>query len=254
MRRAYGLSDLGRRRDTNEDFFLIDEEVGLFIVADGMGGYAAGEVASREAARSIFDMVSVERKLIGHVSSTPDDHRAVEALRRLLESAVQSATYMVFGMAEQNPDQQGMGTTASTLLVSGSRAFVAHVGDSRIYLFRGDIARQITEDHTLINWQLREGIITKEEASIMPHKNVITRAVGNKEYVEVDTSIHVLETSDEFLLCSDGLHNYFTDDEISELMKMEKQQAAKKLIEGANDRGGKDNITAVIVGAEEAVF
>jgi serine/threonine protein phosphatase PrpC len=240
-------TDVGKRRKVNQDAFLLDEPLGLFIVADGMGGHAAGEVAAWETVEAVHDMVAGGRKTIEMFQSKPKDTEISRELSRLLDSAVQSATYMVFGMAEQSPDYHGMGTTISALLVVGDHAVTAQVGDTRIYCIRRGKEEQLTEDHTLINWQIREGIITPEEAKYAPHKNVITRAVGNKDYVQVDTQIIPVQVGDKFLICSDGLHGYFKNGDISRIMRHTPDVACDRFIAMANDRGGKDNITALVL-------
>ncbi len=245
-RKAIGLSDVGRKRKSNEDAFFLDDALGLYVVADGMGGHAAGEVASQEAVETVFGMVKRGLKelrvLEGEV--TEDERRAA---CRLLESAVQAATYMVFSMAELDRGKTGMGTTISALLVSGDNAVIAQVGDSRVYRIFGGEFEQLTEDHTLIAWQLKQGLITPQEATVSPHRNVITRAVGNRDYVEVDTRLMPLRDGDRFLLCSDGLHGYLRDADIVPVTKLGGQAAVKRFIDLANERGGKDNITAVLV-------
>ena len=240
-------TDVGKRRKVNQDAFLADDQVGLYIVADGMGGHAAGEVAAWETVEAVHDMVVGGRKTIDAFKANPESVDASRELCRLLESSVQSATYMVFGMAEQSPDYHGMGTTISALLIAGEQAVTAQVGDTRIYCIRKGREEQLTEDHTLINWQIREGILTPEEAKYAPHKNVITRAVGNKDYVQVDTQLHPVRVGDKFLICSDGLHGYLKKGDIPRIMKQDPETACERFIELANDRGGKDNITALIV-------
>lgn len=240
---------MGRRRASNEDAFLRDDELGLYVVADGMGGHAAGEVASQEAVETIFGMVKQGLRACPQIVGTLTDEHA-RAACRLIEGAVQAATYMVFAMAELDHEKSGMGTTISALLVLGEYAVTAQVGDSRIYQVRDGEAVQITEDHTLISWQLKQGLITREEASKSPHRNVITRAVGNREYVEVDTGLLHLARGDRFLLCSDGLHTYLHEEEIAPVAELGGQAAITHFIELANFRGGKDNITAVLVEVE----
>ncbi len=166
---------------------------------------------------------------------------------RLMESAVQAATYFVYSMAEIDRDKSGMGTTISALLVLGDYAVTAQVGDSRIYKMHDGVVEQVTEDHTLIAWQLKQGLITPQEALRSPHKNVITRAVGNREYVQVDTRRIPLAPGMRFLLCSDGLHGYLEDDDIQPIVKMGGNPAVQRFIALANERGGKDNITAVLL-------
>ncbi len=240
-------TDVGRRRKVNQDAFFVDNDLGLYIVADGMGGHAAGEVAAWETVEAVHDMIVRSRKTIELFIVNPQNKENVHNLCRLLVSAVQSATYMVFGMAEQSPDYHGMGTTISALLIVNDFAVTAQVGDTRIYCVRDGREDQLTEDHTLINWQIREGILTPEEAQFAPHKNVITRAVGNKDYVQVDTQVISAQIGDRFLICSDGLHGYLRKGEIPKILDEGPESACESFIRLANERGGKDNITAVVI-------
>ena len=245
-RTGYGMTDLGRKRSSNEDALFIDDELGLYVVADGMGGHAAGEVASREAVDTLYGMVKRGvRGLRELVAPVPEEDS--RAACRLMEAAVQAATYFVYSIAEIDRAKSGMGTTISALLVSGDYAVTAQVGDSRIYRIDGDSIEQLTEDHTLIAWQLKQGLITPQEAARSPHRNVITRAVGNREYVQVDTRCIPLHAGLRFLLCSDGLHGYLRDEDIPFTVGMGGVVAVERFIELANERGGKDNITAVLV-------
>lgn len=254
MRSAFGVSDIGRRRLSNEDAFLVDDELGLYVVADGMGGHNAGEVASGEAVDTLHGMVKREEETLRTIDRVAagggqgDEFlAALRRTQRLVESAVQAATYMVFGLGEANPERKGMGTTLSVLLLRGECAVTAQVGDSRIYMMRDGHAEQVTEDHTLVAWQLKKGLITAEEARHSRQKNVITRAVGSREYVQVDTRSFPVRTGDRFLLCSDGLHGYLDEPEIAPLLAGSLKQAATRAIDLANQRGGRDNITAVVV-------
>ena len=245
-RTGFALTDLGRKRTTNEDAFFMDDQLGLYVVADGMGCHAAGEVASREAVDTLYGMVKRGvgglRELIDPVEETD-----VRAACRLMESAVQAATYLVFSMAEIDRAKSGMGTTVSAMLVLGDYAITAQVGDSRVYRIEGESVEQLTEDHTLIAWQLKQGLITPQEAARSPHRNVITRAVGNREYVQVDTRRVPLAPEARFLLCSDGLHGYLRDEDIPPIVRMGGDTAVRRFIDLANERGGKDNITAILV-------
>jgi protein phosphatase len=244
---SYGLSDVGRKRPHNEDAYLCDDRLGLYVVADGVGGHAKGEVAAQESIEQVQNWVLSGRARIDALTAAPSDDAAYQ-VRRLLESAVQQACYMVFGMAEQDPERKGMSTTISALLISGQTAFIAQVGDSRVYMMREDRVRQLTEDHTLINYKLKHGLITQEEAERAPGKNVITRAVGHRDYVEVDTTSVAIKPGDRFLLCSDGLHGYLQEKEIAPLLILSPLgDAARQFIALANARGGRDNITAIIV-------
>lgn len=225
----------------------MDEELGLYVVADGMGGHAAGEVASREAVDTVISMVRRERAIAAAAAAGDRSPETLRRLSRVLEAAIQGATYMVFAIAENEPEQRGMGTTLSALLLCEGLGVVAQVGDSRVYRARGATVDRLTEDHTLVAWQLKQGIISEAEAARSPHKNVITRAVGSRDYVQVDTSTFEVKEGDRFLLCSDGLHGYLVDDELSSVLEGPVDIVAKGLIELANTRGGRDNITAIVV-------
>jgi serine/threonine protein phosphatase PrpC len=244
--RSFARTDVGRHRKENEDAFFRDDELRLYMVADGMGGHAAGEVASQEAVETVFGMVKRGIVELGDPDEPLTDEKS-RAACRMIEGAIQAATYMIFAMSEFDQEKSGMGTTISTALVIGGSFVIGQVGDSRIYRIRDGAAQQITEDHTLIAWQIKQGIISPAEAKVSPFKNVITRAIGNHEYVEVDTSIVDLRSGDRYLLCSDGLHGYLSTDEIHDIAGLGGDAAIERFIETANERGGRDNITAVLV-------
>jgi protein phosphatase len=244
--RSYGRSDVGRRRASNQDAFLCDDDLGLWVVADGMGGHAAGEVASAESVDTIVGMVRRGLRTLD-LDGEPSEEKA-RAASRLLESAVQAATYLLFAMAELDRGKAGMGTTISAMMRFGESVVLAQVGDSRIYRVRAGEALQLTEDHTLIAWQIKQGLITPEEARVSRQRNVITRAVGSRDYVQVDTSVWDTSSGDAYLLCSDGLHGYLRLEEIPELLSEGHAVAVDRFVDLANSRGGKDNITAVVVG------
>ena len=187
------------------------------------------------------------RTSVLEVMATEPSFENGAAVRRLLEAGIQNATYMIHAMAEQDPTALGMSTTLSALVVTGSQATIGQVGDSRVYLLRDGELMQITEDHTLINHHLKAGLITPEEAARSTQKNVITRAVGHQDYVEVDTFQVPLLRGDRFLLCSDGLHGQVETPELAALMQGEQQDVLTSLIQVSNDRGGPDNITGVLV-------
>lgn len=246
--RSYGLTDVGRCRPHNEDSLLSDDDIGFYVVADGVGGRAKGEIASSMAVEEAHGYLHHNRASIDAFGKNPSEHNLF-AVRRMLESAVQAACYMVFGLAEQDPSRHGMSTTMSALLILDHQVgLVAQVGDSRVYRLRGDECEQITEDHTLINYRLKKGLITPEEAASAPGKNIITRAVGHKDYVHVDTIRCDLRARDRFLLCSDGLHGALEDDEIATMLgDGGLEDVCRRLVALANKRGGKDNITVVAV-------
>jgi serine/threonine protein phosphatase PrpC len=244
--RSFGQTDIGRRRQQNEDSFLRNDELHLYCVADGMGGHAAGEVASAEAVDTIFGMVKRALPTLGPVGE-PLTEEKVSKARRIIEAAIQNATYMVYGMSEIDAGKSGMGTTITAAYIFNGLLVVGQVGDSRIYQVRGDSIAQLTEDHTLVGWQIKQGLITEEEAKISPHRNVITRSVGGRDYVEVDTMVIEIQRGDRYLLCSDGLHGYLEDAEIPDLVSLGGKAATNAFIQLANDRGGADNITCILV-------
>ena len=246
--RSFGRTDVGRHRKSNEDAFFRDDDLRLYVVADGMGGHAAGEVASQEAVDTVFGMVKRGMGAIGDQNEALTEARA-RAACRIIEGAIQAATYMVFAISELDRDKSGMGTTITAALAVGGSLVLGQVGDSRIYQVRADEAVQITEDHTLIAWQIKQGLISADEAKMSPHRNVITRAVGNRDYVEVDTQVVAMEPGDRYLLCSDGLHGYLQLDEIPAIANVGGADAIDRFIQLANDRGGRDNITAILVEA-----
>ncbi len=244
-------TDVGRRRQINEDAFFRDDAMGFYVVADGVGGHNRGEVASREAVEQLRSWVASASSDLKRLFERfhAGDSEQVWQIRRLLENGVQSACYMVFGMAQLDPEKKGMSTTLSALLIRGGLAVAAHVGDSRVYRVRSGAVLQITEDHTLINYKIKQGLMTRGEAERTVGKNVITRAVGHKDYVQVDTVDVDVQPLDRFILCSDGLHTYLQDEnEVAQLLADGPiEEGAEASISLANQRGGKDNITTVVV-------
>ncbi len=244
---AFGLTDVGRKRQHNEDSMLVDSSLGLFIVADGMGGHAAGEVASNRATEVVRQHITANRHLLKDLSANPSQESR-SAAQALMEVAIQRACSDIYRMAQTDTSKRGMGTTFVCLAVGGNKGVIGHVGDSRVYLVRHGQCHRLTEDHTLVAAQLKAGTITKEQAAASQYRNVITRAVGIQESVQVDTLIVDLVPGDMFILCSDGLHGYVEDEEMLPLVaNVNAADLPKKLVDTANERGGKDNITAVVV-------
>jgi serine/threonine protein phosphatase PrpC/CRP-like cAMP-binding protein len=245
--RFWPKTDVGRVREANEDSFLVDDGLGLFIVADGMGGHAAGEVASNIAVHVTRDTVARERELLDKFERGVDNASRQDVLR-LLELAVQNACAAVYAEAQKDPNKRGMGTTIVVLLVVGTRGFIAHVGDSRIYVQRNDTVHQLTEDHSLINELLKRGRMTPEQIAKLNMKNAVTRAVGVYESVEVETLDFDVLAGDRFLLCSDGLTEYVQPNDIVRVFReVPEDKVAQSFIDLANQGGGKDNITALVV-------
>ncbi|MBA3547362.1 MAG: protein phosphatase 2C domain-containing protein [Nannocystis sp.] len=245
----WAATDVGRKRSHNEDNFLIDKNLNLFVVADGMGGHASGEVASAIAVHTIRDVVFAERDLLTRY--TDFDATAQMELCTLLEYAVHHASAQIFRKAQQEPEKRGMGTTVVALLIIGQRGFIAYVGDSRIYLSRNGVIYPLTEDHSLMNELIRSGKVRADEFAVSPYanfKNAMTRAVGVYEHVEVDILDFEILPGDAFLLCSDGLYDYLEDPEItSNLALANIEDIPGRFIDLANSRGGKDNVTALVV-------
>ena len=239
-------TDVGRLRDHNEDNYLVDRKLGLFIVADGMGGHAAGEVASALAVRIIHEELRKEEETIEAAGAAS---RGSRTILNLLEHAVQRACARIHEEARVDAAKRGMGTTLSALMIVGAYGFIAHVGDSRIYLLRDGRIQQVTEDHTVFNELIKRGKLTRDQIEKVAQKNAITRAVGVYERVEVDTLTIEVLPGDQFLLASDGLHGYINHTAELEPYFDEPDPvvATQGLIELANKKGGKDNITAVLV-------
>ena len=244
---AYGLTDVGRKRQHNEDSMLVDPSIGLYIVADGMGGHAAGEVASAKATEVVKQHITANKQVLKELSQNATQQNRSNAAA-LVELAVQRACAEIYKQAVADATKRGMGTTLVCLVLSGNKGVIGHVGDSRVYLVRHGQCHRLTEDHTLVAAQLKAGTISKEQAASSQYRNVITRAVGIQESVQVDTLIVEAVPGDTFLLCSDGLHGYLNDDEVAPLVAaVPGKELPKKFIALANERGGKDNITAVVV-------
>jgi PPM family protein phosphatase len=244
---ARGQTDVGQKRDHNEDSFLVDDHLRLFVVADGMGGHAGGGTASRLAVETIQARMRAVYEADPEVFTRP---RPLEEgpLRDVLREAVESACHSIYRAAQGDPALAGMGTTVTAAVVSGANAYVAHVGDSRCYLVRHEHIYQVSEDHSLVNEQLKAGAITPDEARHSRFKNIITRSVGFEADVTVDMMGVEVERGDRLVICCDGLSNLVEDDEILEVASESPlEDAPGRLIALANERGGDDNITVIVV-------
>jgi PPM family protein phosphatase len=239
-----GLSDVGMVRERNEDNFLVDEGLSLFVVADGMGGHVGGQMASGIAVKQLGEFIAQQNaQIVAGQAAEPLESSAVP---RILADAVRMACSAIFKTAQDDATLHGMGTTVTALLIRAGRAFIAHVGDSRAYLQRGDRIIQVTEDHSLVNEQIKAGILTQEQARMSRYKNIITRSVGFERDVAVDTFALPLEDGDRFLMCSDGLANFVDDTEIGRsLAYTDIKDVPRSMIALANSRGGDDNITVI---------
>ncbi len=241
-------TDVGLKRDHNEDYFCAAPELGLYVVCDGMGGRNAGEVASRLAVEVIQRHIreageNVSLAMVGSYDAgfSPQTNRLASALRL--------ANQVVNGAARSRSEQAGMGTTVVSALITGPMLSVAHIGDSRLYLIRGGVIQPLTEDHSLVAEQVRRGLLTEEEAERSPQKNIVTRALGIEATVAVTLDELPLEPSDTLLLCSDGLTRGVKPDDILQAVRsgMTPQATADRLVELANAAGGEDNTTVVLI-------
>jgi protein phosphatase len=245
--KAFGVTDVGRQRQHNEDFFLVQPEWSLFLVADGMGGHAAGEIASRIAGESISEFIHHSKDEDGTWPHAYDD-KLKPGTNRLL-AALKVANSRVVEAMRKDARLRGMGTTVVASLVEGKTMSLAHVGDSRAYLIRNAQMSRVTNDHSWVFEQVQAGMLTEAEAERHPLRNVITRALGGAISVTPDAAEIECEPGDTFLLCSDGLTGMVPEDEILRIVGQEDdlEKAGRALIDEANSRGGHDNITAVLV-------
>ncbi|HYL64658.1 MAG TPA: Stp1/IreP family PP2C-type Ser/Thr phosphatase [Candidatus Methylomirabilis sp.] len=243
-----GVTDLGRVRSNNEDCFRIVEPLNLYVLSDGMGGEAHGEVASALAVETIVKYcMDAER---GEASAPCGNSEPTWSERtKRLTRAVHLANKNIYESAEAHPEQHGMGATLTAAWINGSRLSIAHVGDSRAYLLRGGTLQQLTSDHSLVAEQVRRGILTAAEAEESEMQSVLLRALGALPDIEVDTDEHELFARDILLLCCDGLTRMVTEPEIAGTLQVESDptKAATRLVELANERGGVDNITVIVV-------
>jgi serine/threonine protein phosphatase PrpC len=242
--RGWGASDVGRRRDHNEDRFLCNDALALYAVADGMGGHLGGERASRMA-------IEILEAMLQRPSEAPaadDTPLAVSPAEAALRNAIAEAGRRIHALSSTDPEVAGMGTTLTALFFHERRVYVGHVGDSRAYLYRDGRVRQLTEDHSWIQDQVRAGLLTSSEARQSRFRNIITRSVGFEPTVIPDVQDLAPQAGDCFLLCSDGLSNDVPVEEIGQILTTDfYRDAPRKLIALANDRGGDDNITCVCV-------
>jgi serine/threonine protein phosphatase PrpC len=246
-------SDVGRKRKGNEDSLVADPKQNLFVVADGMGGHAAGEVASRVAVDAICEFVALTA---GDEEITwpfgLDDSISYDGNR--LKTAIRHANRRVLEATRERSEYEGMATTVAAVLLDGDTANLAHVGDSRIYLWSDGALQQLTSDHSWVNEQIQSGVISAEQARSHPLRNVVTRALGGRAELLVDVQARRLKAGESLLLCSDGLTTMITDEQIARILEAsgsDLARAAEALIEAANEHGGEDNITVILIGFED---
>ncbi len=234
-------TDKGIVRESNQDAYAVGEfsdEVVWTVVCDGMGGAAGGNIASALAVKVISEKINASYR----------DKMRDSSIRNMLDSALTAANIEVYDFAEMKPELHGMGTTVVCAIVKDNQAYIAHAGDSRAYVFSKDNVRQVTTDHSMVQDLLSKGKITSEEAEHHPNKNIITRAVGVNKSIDIDFDQIDFDDDDVLLLCTDGLSNYVSNEEMIELMSDGKHYAfADRLVSQANKNGGGDNITVVII-------
>lgn len=248
-----GATDVGQKRSHNEDQLLIQDEDGLFVVCDGMGGHACGEVASQQAVEDIGAFFVTSRDN-SEVTWPYKPDGALSDLENRLRVGIEWANFRVFNKASSSLEFKGMGTTCVSFHSDGEQCAIGHVGDSRCYRIRDDEMVQMTEDHSLWNEYRKMAQVTQEEFKNFAHKNIIVRALGMKARVKVDTRFEKLAPGDLFLLCSDGLSGEVEDDQLFELVQQNRDdldQCCNILINKANENGGKDNVTVVLVRVDE---
>lgn len=239
--KGFAKTDVGKAREMNQDYYSIpssESDLQLYILADGMGGYNGGEIASRLAAETTKNYIQNNFKKIEHDK---------EAILKLVKDAMEYANMVVYEESKKDQNLQGMGTTLDVCFIYNSKIYIGHVGDSRIYLIKKDIARKITKDHSYVQQLVEDKKITREEAEHHPKKNMLLKALGCTSYVEPDIRARNLEKDDILLMCSDGLTNMVEESKIYEVVRENKEKAPEILVNLANNAGGYDNITVITI-------
>ena len=242
--RIAGCTDTGLKRQLNEDYIGFDQDLGIAVLADGMGGHQSGEIASHMAVESVLGKLQNMCK--------PKSAEAITGSQLLdyVSNTISYSNSMIFQAAEAVDEHRGMGTTLVAVMIQDSQIYAGHVGDSRLYLYRDESLMRITKDHSLVQDLIDRGFYTEEEARSANVGHIVTRALGTKAQVEVDTLQHDLEEGDILLLCSDGLSDMVADWQIQEILKEQSsnlEQATESLVSSANTNGGKDNISVILM-------
>lgn len=242
------LTDVGQKRDHNEDAIASDDTLGLVVLADGMGGYKAGEVASEIAILSIT--AELKEAMLSLEPGQVDVILNKQSEAQLIIDAVKNANDAIYNVSQTQPQCAGMGTTLVVGLFTNNKLLVGHIGDSRMYRLRDKALTQITEDHSLLQEQIKSGLITAEQAKFSANKNLVTRALGIDPEVDLELNEYDVNVGDIYLLCSDGLSDLVEDDAIQTVLNAQSSnlaEAAQTLVQMANDNGGKDNISVILV-------
>lgn len=239
--KIFAKTDVGKVREMNQDYYYISnesDELKIFILADGMGGYKGGEIASELATISAKSYIESNFNQIEHTK---------EEILKLVKNAAEYANMIVYEKSRENKELEGMGTTLEIVVVYENRAYIGHVGDSRIYRIRDKFMRRLTNDHSYVQKLVKDGKITKEEAEQHPKKNMLMKALGCTAFLEPDVAVKGFQKNDILVMCSDGLTNMVSDEEIYKVVKDDIYVAARDLIDKANENGGTDNITVIIL-------
>ena len=241
-------TDVGQKRNHNEDYFSLIEDEQLFIVADGMGGHASGEVASKMAAETVGEFY--QRTKDEEATWPYKVDRSLSYIENRLVCGIKLANFRIYESANRDIRYKGMGTTIVAAMIKGDKIYLAHVGDSRCYRIRGPKIEQLTRDHSLLeDYKEAKPDMTEEEQRNFPHKNVITRALGMRDTVQVDVKPHQIQDGDYYVMCSDGLSGMVEDDQIREIIQKTKtlERVVEELVDHANRAGGTDNITTLVL-------
>lgn len=239
--KSFAKTDIGKAREMNQDYYYIpspEDKLQIHILADGMGGYNGGEVASKLATESAKEYIYNNFTKIEPVK---------ENILNLIKEAMEYANFVVYEKSKNNKNLQGMGTTLDICFIYNNKIYIGHVGDSRIYRIRGNVIRKLTKDHSYVQQLIEDGKITRQEAQNHPKKNMLLKALGCTVYVEPDIRARNLEKGDILLMCSDGLTNMIQEKEIYNLIKEDAKNASEKLVDLANQKGGYDNITVITI-------
>ena len=238
---VFAKTDIGKAREINQDYYYISENTEIpqvYILADGMGGYKGGEIASKLAVESAARYIK---------SNFSSNLMEKEEILKLVENAVEYANMVVYEKSKEVEELEGMGTTLEICLIYNNKAYIGHVGDSRIYRIRKDVIRKLTKDHSYVQKLIEDKKITREEAKYHPKKNMLTKALGCTPYVEPDIRARNFEKGDIFIMCSDGLTNMVDEKQIYDIVTRDIEKAAEELVNEANAAGGYDNITVIII-------
>ncbi len=239
--KVYTRTDIGRTRSMNQDSFLVSENengLNLYMLADGMGGYKGGEIASKVAITAVYKYITEK------FDEIPKNR---ESILELIEKSIEFANSAIYEESEEDEELQNMGTTLDVLLIYKNKIYIGHIGDSRIYRIRKNVMKRVTTDHSYVEKLIQDGEITRDEAYTHPKKNLLIKALGTDEKVEPDIIYTVLNKNDILVMCSDGLTNMLKEEQILNIIKENGENSSEVLIDEANNAGGLDNITVVII-------